>query len=99
MVSLVLGYSPSELYYESAVDGLSLDVLKVLMWLALGRLGTAVDLVLFLDMLGLVDVLVVDRDFELVGFAVTETGRLDVFQVMELVEIGLEMVGRVLEDV
>ena len=66
---------------------------------ALEELGTLVDLALFLDMLGLVDVLVVDRDFELVGFAVTETGRLDVFQVMELVEIGLEMVGRVLEDV
>lgn len=82
---------------------MSLDVLKVWMGLALGRLGTAVldlgDLGIFLDMLGLVDVLVVDRDFELVGFAVMETGRLDVFQVMELVEIGLEMVGRVLEDV
>ena len=66
---------------------------------ALEELGTLVDLALFLDMLGLVDVLVVDLDFELVGFAVMETGRLDVFQVMELVEIGLEMVGRVLEDV
>ena len=74
-------------------------VLVLLVPEVLEELGTLVDLALFLDMLGLVDVLVVDRDFELVGFAVTETGRLDVFQVMELVEIGLEMVGRVLEDV
>ena len=74
-------------------------VLVMLVPEVLEELGTLVDLALFLDMLGLVDVLVVDRDFELVGFAVTETGRLDVFQVMELVEIGLEMVGRVLEDV
>lgn len=66
---------------------------------ALEELGTLVDLALFLDMLGLVDVLVVDCDFELVGFAVMEMGRLDVFQVMDLVEIGLEMVGRLLEDV
>ena len=66
---------------------------------ALEELGTLVDLALFLDMLGLVNVLLVDRDFELIGLAVMETGRLDVFQVMELVEIGLEMVGRVLEDV
>ena len=41
------------------------------------------NLALFLDMLGLVDVLLVDRDFELVGLAMVETGRLDAFQLVE----------------
>ena len=45
----------------------------------LEELGWLVNLALFLDMLGLVDVLLVDRDFELVGLVVEETGRLDVF--------------------
>lgn len=37
---------------------------------ALAELGTLVNLGLFLDALGLVDVLLVGRDFELVGLAV-----------------------------
>ena len=41
-VNLGLRYSPSVLYYGPAVDELSLDVLKVWMGWALGRLGTAV---------------------------------------------------------
>ena len=50
---------------------LKLDVLGFeLVGRVLEELGTLVNLGLFLDALGLVDVLLVGRDFELVGLAV-----------------------------